>query len=173
MTTLQILSGIACTVAIALTFYAGYRAGLNDGQVSGRIEAHEELVPMHQAEVERLQRANTAQHLVSETDRDAIVAAVNMMRLSVDTFAGLRANDKANGARWIAGQLEKIATRTLGHHPDTDRVDYLERMHTGNDYEDVAVYIPVGPDYDGANSLRDIIDHSRSLQQAEEVRDAA
>lgn len=173
MTTLEILAGIACIVAIALVFYAGYRAGLNDGQVSGRTEATEELVPTHQAEVERLQRANTAQHLVSETDRDAIVAAVNMMRLSVDTFAGLRANDKANGARWIAGQLEKIATRTLGRHPDTDRVDYLERMHTGNDYEDVAVYIPVGEDYTGAKTLREVIDHSRNLEQGLEVRDAA
>lgn len=173
MTTLQILAGIACIVSAALLFYAGYRAGLNDGQVSGRTEATEELVPTHQAEIERLQRANIAQHLVSETDRDTIDAAVRSLRLAVDTFAGLQANDKANGARWIVRQLEAIAARTLGRHPDTERVDYLERMHTGNDYEDVAVYIPVGPDYDGAASLRDIIDHSRSLQQTEEVRDAA
>lgn len=173
MTTLQILAGIVIAIAVALNYFAGYRAGLNDGKAAGRTEATEELVPTHQAEVERLQRANIAQQAVSETDRDTISGAVKVLRLAVDTFAGLRANDKAQGARWMAAQLEEIARRPLGRHPDTERVDYLERLHTGNDYEDVAVYIPVGPDYDGAASLRDIIDHSRSLQQAEEVRDAA
>lgn len=173
MTTLQILAGVISTIAIALNYFAGYRAGLNDGKAAGRTEATDELASTHQAEVERLQRANIAQHLVSETDRDTINACARTMRLAAATYSALGATQQAGGARWNACQLEAMAARTLGRHPDTERMDYLERMHTGNDYEDVAVYIPVGPDYDGAASLRDIIDHSRSLQQAEEVRDAA
>lgn len=173
MTTLQILASIACIVSAALLFYAGYRAGLNDGQVSGRTEATEELVPTHQAEVERLQRANIDQQLVSEADRDTISVCAKTMKLAVATWEALGAIEQANGARWNECQLRAMAARTLGRHPDTVRMDYLERMHTGNDYEDVAVYIPVGPDYEGAHALRDIIDHSASLEQDEEVRDAA
>lgn len=173
MTTLEILAGIACVIAVALVFYAGYRAGLNDGQVSGRIEATEELVPTHQAEVERLQRANDAQHLLNEADRDTISVCAKTMKLAVATWECLGAVEQANGARWNECQLRAMAARTLGRHPDTARVDYLERMHTGNDYEDVAVYIPVGEDYPGAKTLREVIDHSRNLEQGLEVRDAA
>lgn len=173
MTTLQILAGIVCAIAIALNYFAGYRAGLNDGKATGRTEATAELVPMHQAEVERLQRANIAQQAVSDTDRDTITAAARSLRLAGKTFDCLQAHEEANGARWIARQLDEITHRPLGRHPDTERVDYLERMHTGNDYEDVAVYIPVGEDYPGAKTLRDVIDHSRALEQELEVRDAA
>lgn len=179
MTTWQILAGLACTVAITLTFYAGYRAGMTDGQTSAEIEAEERTKAADeraQAAEQRaaryFQEASDAEakasrgefafRLVVEQDHDTLSQAAETLGLASDTFAGLRAHDKANTARLLAMNLERIRQRKASPHPDTIRMDFLERAHTGRDFEDLAIYVPVSEEFDSARTLRDVIDHAQA-----------
>ena len=178
-TTLQILAGIALTLSLLFTFYAGYRAGMTDGEQSARAEAEEQAqasqaYAQHNAEDAQAhtERAEHYLRLVNETDRDTLNRAASALHLAARTFNGLGADDKASDAHRLARQLEQIATRPVGQHPDAMRINFLETTHTGRDFDDVALYLPVGPDYTGGATLRAVIDHAMGLQ-AKEVRNAA
>lgn len=177
--TAQILSSLAITVGVLLAFYAGYRAGMTDGQTSAEIEAEERTKAADeraQAAEQRaaryFQEASDAEakarrgefafRLVVEQDHDTLSQAAETLGLASDTFAGLRAHDKANTARLLAMNLERIRQRKASPHPDTIRMDFLERAHTGRDFEDLAIYVPVGEEFDSARTLREVIDHAKA-----------
>jgi|GEM_PF-2695335 len=177
--TAQILSSLAITVGVLLAFYAGYRAGMTDGQTSAEIEAEERTKAAderaqaaEQRAVRYFQEASDAEakarrgefafRLVVEQDHDTLSQAAETLGLASDTFAGLRAHDKANTARLLAMNLERIRQRKASPHPDTIRMDFLERAHTGRDFEDLAIYVPVGEEFDSARTLREVIDHAQA-----------
>lgn len=170
--TLQIVAALAIAGAVLLAFYAGYRAGMTDGQTSAEIEAEERTKAAEQRAAHYFQEASAAEakasrgefalRLVVEEDRDTLSQAAETLGLASDTFAGLRAHDKANTARLLAMNLERIRQRKATPHPDTIRMDFLERAHTGRDFEDLAIYVPVGEELDSARTLRDVIDHAQA-----------
>ena len=111
MTTIQICALIVLTILIGLTYWAGYRGGLNDGRIegidegkaiqqsnnSGAIRSLELLLEQSCGEHEKLyshyKRALAASKL-GEPERQLLLAIADQLRIAAETFSAFRTGKK-------------------------------------------------------------------------------
>lgn len=131
-----------------------------------RIEGDE-----HTATVRDLHRRLASAGGISEEDRATLLAVAEKLLLAANTWAGLRAHDQAQAARFFSAYVSELAGRcqtSLQNHPDTDLIEWLDREASFNaDFECAELRFMVTTSPDGHAHVRDVI--RRAMRQAEEI----
>lgn len=111
MTAIQIFALIVLIILVGLTYWAGYRGGLNDGRIegidegiaiqqsdnSGTIQDLKRSLDQAQAHRKQLyshyERALTASKL-GEPERQTLMAIADQLRIAAETFSAFRTGKK-------------------------------------------------------------------------------
>lgn len=121
LTTVQICALIALFLFIGITYWAGYRGGLVDGQKEGYDQGHTAGFAEGEQEAElsgsaALEKANDRckrlQFLLDlqPKDRQTLLAIVEKLQLAADTFRAVRSESQATQALALREKALSMAT---------------------------------------------------------------
>lgn len=120
LTTVQICALIALFLFIGITYWAGYRGGLIDGQKEGYDQGHTEGFLEGEQDAEAItdeleqatDRCKRLQFLLDlqPKDRQTLLAIAEKLQLAADTFRAVRSESQATQALALREKALSMAT---------------------------------------------------------------